>query len=157
MNTCAVTTAAPSIELFQTRSHRAGAVFLQKLARDRPRRVLVLLAGIVVLSIADLAVTLTHLMTIGMAEANPIARFLMQAWPSPWALGAFKIATLSMCVGLLYWMRRRKVGEAGAWVATFVLVGMCIQWHEYALVIDDPMTVHLAMEGTRGDAWVVWN
>lgn len=53
-------------------------------SRRRSRRVIVLLAAIIVLSAADLAITLFHLKTMGMMEANPIARFLIEQTSSAW-------------------------------------------------------------------------
>ena len=59
----------------------------KRLRRDRSRRVILLIVGIAVLSLADLIVTLWHLTSVGMAEANPIA-----AW----------IITFPVCFGLAW-------------------------------------------------------
>ena len=53
-----------------------------RLRRDRSRRVILLIVGIVVLSLADLIVTLWHLTSVGMAEANPIAAWIIAAGPA---------------------------------------------------------------------------
>lgn len=44
---------------------------------DRSRRVISLTALIALLSLADLFMTLTFLRTVGMSEANPVARMVM--------------------------------------------------------------------------------
>jgi hypothetical protein len=120
----------------------------------RPRRVLLLLAGIIVLSLADLIVTLAH-MKIGMMEANPIAVYLVKSTQSPWALAAFKVLTVSVCVALLYRLRRHAEGEIAAWLAVGILTGMSIMWHCYTEGMDRREDIMLAQNGVVNDHWLM--
>ena len=60
----------------------------QNVLGTRERRVGILLVSIIVLSAADLLLTIAHLQTIGMIEANPIAAFLIRTTASAWILSA---------------------------------------------------------------------
>jgi len=104
--------------------------------RRRARRVIVLLAGIVVLSLADLIVTLGHLRSTGMIEANPIAAYLIRMTRSPWVLAEYKCLTVGICVTLLYRLRRRAWGEVGAWCAVGILTVMALLWHTYSTELE---------------------
>lgn len=106
-------------------------------APDRSRRVLVLLLGVVVLSLADLAATLTHLRTIGMIEANPIAAWLIATTRSPWALVVFKCGSVAVCVSLLYHLRRSRSAEVASWCAIGILVYMSLSWRSYVQHMED--------------------
>ncbi len=103
------------------------------LQQARLRRMLLLLAGIVVLSGADLAVALRYLRGPGLLEANPIAAMVISASGSAIALSAYKAATVGVCVALLYALRRRVEGEVAAWVAVGILGLMSLQWLAYSL------------------------
>lgn len=127
---------------------------LNRVLGDRPRRVLVLLAAIVVLSLADLAITLSHLRSTGMVEANPVAAFLIRHTGSAWALGLFKVGTVMACVLLLFRVRHHVQGEIASWLALFILVGVSVMWHYYAQASDDPQTVRIA-HVLHGDDWLV--
>ena len=116
---------------------------------------MVLLLGIIALSIADLVVTITHLKTIGMAEANPIAAYLIRATNSTWILAAYKLATVGISVTLLYLARRHRVGEIATWSALAILVAMSVSWHNYASYVDDLEHVRLAESGAYGDQWLM--
>jgi len=103
---------------------------------NRSRRVTLLVMGIVVLSVADLAVTLAYLRANWMMEANPIAVWLIETTQSPWALGAFKMATVTVCALLLWCQRRHIAGEIAAWCAVGVLAIMSVMWHNYSQTFD---------------------
>jgi len=119
----------------------------------RSHRVLVLLAGIIVLSLADLVVTLQHLQSIGMVEANPIAAWLIRSTNSAWILGAYKTVTVGICVALLYRARRYWIGEAAAWCAVAILAGLSVMWHTYAEQIESPVELMTA-QADLGDRWL---
>ena len=104
----------------------------------RSRRVMVLLIGILVLSAADLAITLVHLKSVGMMEANPIAAYLIRTTDSPWALTVYKVVTVGICISLLFLFRRRAEGEIAAWFGAAVLAAVSIMWHNYSEHFDDP-------------------
>ena len=83
------------------------------------------------LSLTDLLLTLTHLQSVGMAEANPIVVKLVQTTRSPLILVLFKLATVAVCTTLLFRVRYHRSGEIGAWLATGVLVGVSLLWSGY--------------------------
>ncbi|MDX9910631.1 MAG: DUF5658 family protein [Phycisphaerales bacterium] len=98
--------------------------------RSRPRRVLVLLLGVVLLSLGDLALTLTHAASVGIAEMNPLARTIM-AHHSPLGIVLWKVASVSLCVLLLLRVRRSWIGELGAWIGLSIMVALTIHWARY--------------------------
>ena len=110
----------------------------------RPRRVVVLLAGVVVLSAADLAVTLMHLRSDGLIEANPIAAYLVSSTNSATMLVAYKTLMVGLCVGLLYRARASAGGEIAAWLAIAILAFMANQWFRYTQLIDGQDEVMVA-------------
>ncbi len=122
--------------------------------RRRARRVTVLLLGIVVLSVGDLLVTLGHLQSSGMAEANPIAAWIIRHTGSAAALVLYKVLTVGVCVTLLYWFRRRPAGEVAAWVGVAMLLGMCVMWHAYSRSIASPAALDL-VQASHGEDWLV--
>lgn len=103
----------------------------------RASRVLLLLACILILSITDLLLTLTHLQSVGMAEANPIVVKLVETTRSPLILVLFKLATVAVCTMLLYRVRHYRSGEIGAWIATLVLVGVSLLWSGYSDAVEE--------------------
>ncbi len=119
----------------------------------RIRRVLLLLGAVIVLSAADLAITVTHLKSAGMVEANPIAALLITSTGSAWMLSAYKILTVAICVGLLYRLRRLRAGEIAAWMSVAILTGMSIQWRVYSDAIEIEPLRHLAEAGDTLPGW----
>jgi hypothetical protein len=100
--------------------------------RHRSRRVTLLMLGIIVLSFADLVVTLAYLQAQGMVEANPIAAYLIRSTRSPEVLIAFKLVTVGICVALLYKVRQTIAAEVAAWCAMLILTALSVMWHSYA-------------------------
>lgn len=128
--------------------------------RWRARRVNVLLIGILLLSAGDLALTLGHLRTTGMAEANPVAAFLIRSTDSAGALVAFKTLSVAICVSLLYWFRRHRAGEMAAWCGLTILAGMSVMWHAYSTSMESPEALRLVQAGQlgqlgAGDGWLM--
>lgn len=99
---------------------------------NRSERVTWLLFGIVMLSLADLVLTLSYLTTVGMSEGNPIAVWLLQATNSVWALAIYKAVTVTICVTLLYKTRFQRQSELAAWCAMMILVALSIWWNQYS-------------------------
>ena len=108
---------------------------------------LVLIAGIVALSLGDLVVTLVHLKSTCMFEANPIAAWLISRTGSVAVLAAYKLLTVSICAGLLYPLRRHAEGEAGAWCAVMILALTCLHWYHYSHVDSLAMAAETAADG----------
>lgn len=116
----------------------------------RSRRVTLLVLGIMILSFADLVVTLAYLKAHWMMEANPIAAYLISSTQSPWALVAFKGASVGICVALLYRVRHCVAAEIAAWCALCILAGMSLMWHTYSAHFDNPEEMLMA-QMTIGD------
>ncbi|TVQ53366.1 MAG: hypothetical protein EA377_08135 [Phycisphaerales bacterium] len=114
----------------------------------RHRRVVLLLAGVVLLSAADLIITVTHLRSVGMIEANPIAAYLIRTTGSPIVLGVYKFLTVAVCVAVLYRIRRYFLGELGAWLSVLILAGMSVIWHQYSERLGDLDDIVLAQAGS---------
>ena len=115
---------------------------------------IVLLLAVIALSLADLAVTLIHLKTVGLVEANPLAVWIIRTTGSTWAIAAFKCATVGVCVALLYRLRHHIEGEIASWCAVGILVGMCFLWHSYSTALNDSREVILAHGELYGDHWL---
>lgn len=99
----------------------------------RPQRVLWLLIGIVALSLADFALTTMYLTSVGMAEGNPIAAWLLMKTNSLWVLALYKGVTVATCVSLLYYMRTSRQGELAAWCSMIIMTTLSVWWNQYAL------------------------
>lgn len=87
----------------------------------------VLLAAIVALSVADLFATIAHL-RIGMIEGNPLAHYIIETTQSMNVLAAFKVGTVFVCVALLYRLRCSRQGEMAAWTAVLILSALTVWW-----------------------------
>ncbi len=103
----------------------------------RASRVLLLLGCILILSAADLLLTIIHLQHFGLAEANPIVVFLVESVRSLWVLAAFKLATVALCLGFLFCARHHIAGELGAWLATIVLTVVLMVWYDYSNIAEE--------------------
>jgi hypothetical protein len=123
-------------------------------ARNRARRVGFLLMGVVLLSAGDLALTLSHLQSTGMAEANPIAAFIIRSTGSAAALVAFKSLTVAFCVTLLYRFRRHRAGEIAAWCGMAILAGTSVMRHAYSKTMESPASIRMVQAGC-GDEWLM--
>lgn len=100
----------------------------------RSRRVTVVLAGVVLLSLADLVLTVLHLRTVGMSETNPIAAWIIEITGSWLGLTSYKTLTVLVSVGVLYRLRRHLSGEIASWCCLGLLTGLSFVWSQYALV-----------------------
>jgi hypothetical protein len=117
----------------------------------RSRRVSVLVLGIIVLSLADLFITLAYLKANWMMEANPLAAWIIQNSRSPLALALFKIGSVGVCAALLYRPRHHRSGEVAAWCALAVLILMSVMWHDYASHFDNPEAIMEQMAVAHDD------
>lgn len=136
-----------SARLSSARAARPG--FL----RDRGLRVTALLTAIVGLSVIDLALTLEYLQTIGLAEANPLARAVMNTGSGS-LLAAWKFASILPVVLLALAHRRRMIAEIAAWVGFAVLVVVTVRWHLYAEGADELMLAMPLLVAGEEPYWV---
>ncbi len=98
----------------------------------RSERVTWLLAGVVILSFVDLFLTISYLTSVGMSEGNPIAVWLLHTTNSVWPLALYTVATVAVCVSLLYFNRRKRQSELASWCAMIILVALSIWWNQYS-------------------------
>lgn len=101
----------------------------------RSRRVPHLLGLVLALSLVDLALTIGHMQTIGMVEANPLIHLLLHVWNSGWMVAIFKVATLVLGLGTLFALRHHRQAEIAAWFIALILAGVCIMWLQYMVAM----------------------
>lgn len=100
-------------------------------AERRARRVTLLVLGMTCLSLADLALTLTHMRSFGMFEVNPVARAML-AIGGVEQLVRYKLFTIALSGGILYLLRRDRRAEMCAWLCCAMLVGLSLHWGRYS-------------------------
>lgn len=126
-----------------------GTLFACRAARNidflsaRPRRVTLLVLGIIALSLVDLLITLAYLQANWMIEANPIAAYLIRTTQSVWALVAFKACSVGVCATLLLLLRRFRAGEVAAWCGLSVLAALAVMWHAYSMTFEGAESILL--------------
>ncbi|TVQ62203.1 MAG: hypothetical protein EA378_07030 [Phycisphaerales bacterium] len=122
-------------------------------ALRRGRRVALLLLAVGLLSLGDLALTMTFLVHTGMAEGNPLARAVI-GYNSAAVLVFWKLSTVVCTLAILFALRRRVSGELGAWVCVAVLSWLTFHWQAY-IAQQDSVTACVAVERAEWDArWV---
>ncbi len=119
----------------------------------RERRVLLLLAAVAVLSLADLYMTMAHVTGAGMYEENPLARAIMKMG-SPAFLAMFKVVSLGVAVGILYAVRGRASSELGSWLCLGVLVWLTGRWVVYNNAADALTDDMNYIKHARDHRWV---
>jgi len=82
------------------------------------------------MGLADLVITLTYKRTVGMIEANPIARLMIEIG-SIEQLVRYKLFTMGLSCGVLYILRRHPRAEQGAWVCVALLFALTMHWVRY--------------------------
>lgn len=90
-----------------------------------------MLAAVVLLSLGDLWMTLLHLRAVGMLEGNPIARLLIIHGTSA-GLIAWKVASVSLAIFILYATRRQPAAEVGALICCCILTWLTHRWIVYS-------------------------
>ena len=131
--------------------HRFEA--LARLICHRPARIAAMMAAVVVMSMIDLHHTLVFVKSVGMGEANPLARWIMQTQPTG-VLVAWKMASVGAVCAIFYLARHRRTGEVGAMVCMGVLIWLMMRWAMYTEHIGQFASV-LPMPGDSiGHDWV---
>jgi hypothetical protein len=119
----------------------------------RPCRVIALLSAVILFSLADLYMTLVHLLHFGMLEANPVARAIMELG-SPAALILWKLITVGVAVGILFGARRRWTAEWAAAFCCFVMVWLTGRWAVYNLQAPQMTPAMQAVAQRQQPGWV---
>lgn len=121
--------------------------------RRRGCRVVSAIITIVLLSLADLYITLVYLHSGGMGEANPIARWIM-GHGSPVLLILWKLLTVGIAGIILYSTRRTRAAEIGAWICVILLTWLTIRWVAYSNEIQHVTpSIHLLGDSEQAK-WV---
>ena len=122
---------------------------------QRDLRFLCYSLAIVLMSVADLKMTLFYVTSVGMTEVNPIARFLM-VYGGVCSIILWKAATVACGVFILWRIRRLRVAEVGAWICCGVLAALCVHWFRYNDQVTTLATEVMHLHDTRnGTDWVV--
>jgi hypothetical protein len=126
----------------------------QRALNKRMQRLSVLITIIVGLSIADLLFTLIHLQSLGMVEANPVARAIILTGDAH-QLVSFKLASVAVGCGCLYLGRRSRKIEFAAWLCAIGLGVLTVHWFnynaEFKLIAEDLVQVDVSQ---HSESWV---
>ncbi len=121
--------------------------------RRRVFRVLALLAAVLVMGLADLEMTLAYATTVGFAEANPVARWVMNVGSVRY-LAVFKLTTMSIGLGILYWARKTPHGEVGAWACFLAMAWLSVHWHAYNRGVSEMTHIVSDLADADDPRWV---
>ncbi len=118
---------------------------------SREWRVAVLVAMVAVVSLGDLYMTLTYLSNGGMAEGNPVARWVMSLG-CPWLLAAWKMGMVLFTCTVLFVFKKRGTTEVAAWVCCIAMAWLCVQWSVYVRDVGTEMNNNPQL--TQVSSWV---
>ncbi len=99
---------------------------LARVTSRRARRVMILLAGVWVLNLFDLSLTMRAQADGMLYEGNPLARALLTLGAGP--LIAAKLLLVAGATLVLFNFRRLRCAEVAACIALLVYVGVAVQW-----------------------------
>ncbi len=122
-------------------------------AQGRGFRVVALLAVVAILSLADLYMTMTHVLSVGMLEQNPVARVIM-AYGSPTGLVVWKRVTVGFAVWVMYRLRGRPSAEIGALFCVCVLTWLTFRWATYNDQVSQLTEDLRGLDPEQEPAWV---
>jgi hypothetical protein len=98
--------------------------------RQRSLRVATLLFITCLLSMTDLALTMTYVKGFGMFEGNPIVLSLIGT-SSPLIMVTWKLCTMAVAMIILFCQRHRWQAEFGAIVGFVVYSALMLHWQNY--------------------------
>lgn len=122
-------------------------------AHRRAIRVVALVIAIILMSLGDLSMTLTQLRSVGMGEANPIARYVM-SFNSPSLLAVWKCATVALACAIFLWARHRRSTEIACWTCAALLLALTIGWIQYANEAHKLTSTLDTVSGMECSLWV---
>jgi hypothetical protein len=120
---------------------------------SRQGRVALLLLAVILISIADLAMTLTYAMSVGMMEVNPIAHAIMTTG-SPLLVVLWKTSTAGLGISILYRTRSTGFSEAATWVCFLGMVMLLAHWISFNDQIVHCTDEVSALVGSDTPSWV---
>ena len=118
----------------------------------RRRRVALAVFAIIIFSLADLYFTILYARTVGMSEANPLARLVM-SMNSPTLLGLWKCATVAGACLIFWAFRHKRATEAAALACMCALGALTIWWSVYTRELPQYTTGFHALAATEAN-WV---
>ncbi len=123
--------------------------------RAQGRRVTLLVAAILLMGLADLAITLTYMKSVGMLELNPIARYMLDIGSID-QLVRYKLFTMTLSCGVLFVLRKHRKAEFGAWICVAALFLLTMHWVRYNSTITDYTNdLHVLAESPiKASMWV---
>ncbi len=119
----------------------------------RTTRILLLVASTFVMCLGDLYMTLTFALNIGMIEANPIARSVIQEHPIA-VVVIWKIATVLFFGITLFLARRTRSAEVAAWASFAVMVALTVHWFSYSSNVSSYTTEFAALAMSEDPRWI---
>jgi len=121
--------------------------------RTRSQRVAILLFATVLMGLADLSMTLTFITTVGMIEANPIARLVMEL-NSPGYVVLWKLATMLVGIGVLFWARMHRGAEIGTWICFAAMAALSIHWLAFAGQVSSMDSDYATLAAADDPRWI---
>ncbi len=134
-------------------SPSGGVLRAIRSVHPRTRRVVLLIAAIIMMSVGDLLLTLTYLRYLGMAESNPLARLVLD-FRSPALLVVWKMATVVACTSILLWKSRAWSAEVGAWIGAFILGALMVHWSAYVKLAPPRPPIETASLFAGDERWM---
>ena len=125
----------------------------------RPARVVLLLIATLILAAGDLALTLNYVTSIGMIEANPLARLIMKLG-SVTGIVLWKIFLTAFSVGVLYRFRAKGIAEAAAWISAGIMLALMYHWIGYVAEIDamaNEYAIIASAANGNHEGWIILN
>lgn len=116
------------------------------------RRLMLVLLAIALMSMVDLICTLIYMSSVGLLELNPLARFMVSVGDAQ-QLIIFKLFTMTLSCGALYFARRHPISERVAWVCAAGLFALMLHWTSFNSSVSgltNEITI-LALQG--GHEW----
>jgi len=108
---------------------KPGESWCRRFHRNRPRRVLLLLAAVWIVQGFDLGFTLVAYQSGTFAELNPAGGWLLQRGPV--AVIVFKAALVLLASVILWCGRTRLLSECLLWLVAAACVGLALRWRDY--------------------------
>ncbi len=105
------------------------------------------------MSIADLLLTIEYSTSIGMAEHNPLARYVLTTFGVAGVV-AYKVTTLGLAVLIFYRTRTHRCAELGAWLCLFTLLWLTARWVTYNREVVEYGCTVVRMTAELDHRWV---
>ena len=119
----------PACAYASTADYGIPQSFPDRFVASRPLRMLLIFAALWMANIFDAGLTLLAHAQGVLHEMNPVGVWLLSLGPQ--AVIGFKLATLIIATGLLWWARRHPLAELAAWVELSVYILVSFRWRAY--------------------------